>query len=167
MEPDPRFLRRAAKVLPSRGKVDIYGRTNTLRDHFRAQLPERPTKSQVPDKAQRRAAAKKRTALLSEINRKYPETNENPYLNINPEQLQQLAKQTGYKGRVKRAKQPSRTVPGGDPDTRRRAGNTRSHGLQPFTTRFTFTRAPGWRSRPGSPRVSYASSEASDWEEDA
>ncbi|OWQ48292.1 hypothetical protein CDL60_06865 [Roseateles noduli] len=167
MVPDDRFLSSARRTLAPGGRVDIYGRTNTLGTAKRALIAEVPKKSEMPKKEERSAAGRLIKAQRDEVARKYPVTNENPHLNIKPDQLSALAKATGFRVKVKRAKQPRNVVEGGDPDTKGLAGNDREGGLKDFTTRFTFTPAEdGYQSDEEHPRVDYDSDEASDWDED-
>lgn len=173
MEPDPRFLQSASKVLAPGGTVDIYGRTNTLRNAKR-EPPPKPGPAKGEKKKKLPKTERQKLAALAKqkrdaVDRKYPQTNENPHLNIKPEQLEELAKATGFRVRVKRAKQPEGVQAGGDPDTKLRveADEIRKEGLQDFTTRFTFTNDPGYESDEEHPRVDYDSDEESEWDEKA
>ncbi|WP_374568080.1 class I SAM-dependent methyltransferase [Ideonella sp.] len=155
--PDDRFLKTAKPLLKPGGSVELYGRSNVIRD---AKLAKHPTKGLKGDAA--RQAEQTRAA----ISHKYPGENANPYLAIDPDELHTLAKETGYKATVKRAKQPPNIGKGGNPDTKSGDKERADEGLKPFTTRFTFTpEEEGYESDEDDPRVTYLSDDESDWEE--
>jgi len=156
-KPDPRFLNTAKPLLKPGGSVELYGRSNVIRD---AKLAKHPTKGL------KGIAAKQAEQTRAAISKKYPGENANPYLAIAPDELQALAKQTGYKATVKRAKQPGNIGKGGNPDTKSGDKERADEGLKPFTTRFTFTpEEEGYVSGDDDPRVTYLSDDESDWED--
>lgn len=157
--PDDRLLKSAKPLLREGGSVELYGRSNVLRD---AKLARHPTQGL------RGEEARKAEQVRREVGAKYPGGNANPYLAVSPEELHGIAKSTGFKATVKRAKQPRNIGKGGNPDTksRRDEGARAEEGLKPFTTRFTFTpEDEGYVSGEEDPRVTYLSDEESDWED--
>lgn len=154
---DPRFLSSAKPLLKPGGSVEMYGRSNVIRDQKLSRLPM--------DKL-RGEEARKMTARREKVKAKYPGENANPYMAVSPDELQALAKQTGYRVKVKRAKQPRNTVRGGNPDTRSGDSERRDTGLKPFNTHFSFTpQEQGYESDEDDPRVEYLSDPESDWED--
>lgn len=155
--PDDRLLKTARPLLKPGGAVELYGRSNVIRD---AKLAKHPTKGL------RGQPAKQAELARAAISAKYPGENANPYLAIDPGQLHALAKKTKYKAKVKRAKQPPNVVKGGNPDTKAGDKERADEGLKPFTTRFTFTpEEDGYVSGDDDPRVTYLSDDESDWDE--
>ncbi len=155
--PDDRLLKTAKPLLQPGGSVELYGRSNVIRD---AKLAKHPTKG-LEGKTARLAEETRKV-----ISEKYPGANANPYLAIDPDELHALAKETGYKARVKRAKQPTNIGKGGNPDTKSGDKERADKGLKPFTTRFTFTpEEEGYESGEDDPRVTYLSDDESDWED--
>jgi hypothetical protein len=156
-QPDPRFLTTARPLLKPGGSVELYGRSNILRENAVAQVTKTGKKGSRTADEQRRVA---------EAKQKFSGENANPYLEIGPGGLQQLAKQTGYRVNVKRAKQPAGTAQGGNPDTIHSDAQRAQTGLKPFNTRFSFTpEEDGYQSDAEDPRVVYDSGDESDWED--
>ena len=154
--PDERFLSNVRPLLKPGGTVELYGRSNILRDQAVASVPSTGKKG---------TRTKDELELVAKAKQKYKGENANPYLAIDPEGLHGLAKQTGYKVNVKRAKQPSSTAVGGNPDTKHGDAERAKEGLKPFNTRFSFTPAEeGYESDEEDPRVTYDSGDESDWE---
>jgi hypothetical protein len=155
--PDDRFLNSARPLLKPGGSVELYGRSNVIRD---AKLDKHPTKGL------RGAEATEAERKRKEISTKYPGENANPYLATSPSELHDLAKRTKYKAKVKRAKQPPNIGKGGNPDTKSGDKERAAEGLKPFTTRFSFTpEEEGYESGEDDPRVTYLSDDESDWED--
>jgi Domain of unknown function (DUF4157) len=155
--PDDRFLNTARPLLKPGGSVELYGRSNVIRD---AKLAKYPTKGL------RGAEATEAERKRKEISTKYPGENANPYLATSPSELHDLAKRTKYKATVKRAKQPLNIGKGGNPDTKSGDKERAAEGLKPFNTRLTFTpEEEGYESGEDDPRVTYLSDDESDWEE--
>lgn len=154
---DPRFLTSAKPLLKPGGSVEMYGRSNVIRD---AKL------SHLPMGGLRGEEARQVSAKRDKIKAKYRGENANPYMAVSPDELYGLAKQTGYRVKVKRAKQPKNTVQGGNPDTRSGDSERRDTGLKPFNTHFSFTpQEQGYESDEDDPRVEYLSDTESDWED--
>jgi len=150
--PDPRFLSSAKPLLKPTGTAELYGRSNIIRDHAVSQVPSTGKGGSRTAEEQRQVAAAKA---------KYPGENSNPYLAISPDQLHALAKATGYRVKVKRARQPDNTAHGGNPDTKHGDKERAATGLKPFNTHFSFRAADdGYESNDDDPRVTYESGES-------
>ncbi|MEE4000429.1 hypothetical protein V1T75_08760 [Tenacibaculum sp. FZY0031] len=155
--PDNRFLKSAKPLLRPGGSVELYGRSNMLRDAAVANIPSTGKKGR---------RTKEEVQQVLKAKEKYEGSNANPYLTIAPDELHDLAKSTGYKVRVKRAKQPRNVLKGGNPDTIDGDEERAEKGLKPFNTRFSFIpEEDGYESDTDDPRIIYSDGEASDWEE--
>lgn len=155
--PDDRFLKGAKPLLKPGGSVDLYGRSNILRVN---------AVSKVPSTGRKGTRTKAEQDLVAAAKEKFSGENANPYLEIPPADLHTLAKQTGYRVKVKRAKQPRGIISGGNPDTKSGDQERANTGLKPFNTHFKFTPEPsGYQSDDEDPRVDYSSGEESEWED--
>jgi hypothetical protein len=156
--PDQRFLSSARPLLKPGGSVELYGRSNMLREAAVARVPKTGKGGTRTQAEQARVGAAKA---------KFKGENANPYLTISPQDLHAIAKATKYKVRVKRAKQPGNIGKGGNPDTRDKDIHRAEKGLKPFNTRFSFRpEEDGYDSDNDGPRVTYSDGRASDWEDD-
>lgn len=166
--PDDRFLKSAKPLLKPGGSVELYGRSNVMREAKLAKHPIPPKKKKETEEEleTRKKLLKVTEQAREKVKEKYPGENANPYLAIEPGQLSVLAKSTGYRVNVKRAKQPPNVVKGGNPDTVGGDKERAKTGLKPFNTRFTFTpEESDYVSDDENPRVNYDSGDESDWEE--